>query len=368
MSARPKVWRIRIAVAAFLLAACGEPTGPRPEIEIDLARPWVTTRPQEVGLDAVALDRAITRAVNVPRFRALLVARRGRLALEQYFGGADTATMHDVRSVTKSIVSALVGIAAAEGSLPDLDASIGEYLDESYALDDEDRRVTIRHLLEMTSGFTWNESGGPDYNAWILNGGDHVQYLLDRPHTAAAGTRWTYNSAAVHLLGVVLEEATGTSLAAFAEEHLFAPAGITAVRWEPLGRDHVNGGSGIDLRGRDLLRFGQLLLQSGRSGRQQIILEEWVRSSTMMRYEAPTTLGPLADIDYARLWWTSGAPAAGAYFAWGFGGQFIYIVPDLDLVVVATTDWRNLSAEGGAGAVATAVMSVIVDDVLAAVR
>ena len=366
-SARPRRHLV-VAVVAWLLAACGDATAPDPGLQTELARPWVQVAPEEVDLDPVILDRAASRASQVPRFRSLLVARRGRLAFERYFGGANAATLHDVRSVTKSIVSALVGIAVADGALPSLDASIADYLDAEYELDAADRPVTIRHLLTMTSGFQWNESGGTDYNSWILAGDDHVQYLLDRPHAAAAGSRWTYNSAAVHALGVILERATRRSLPDYAEEHLFRPAGIVGARWESLGAGRVNGGSGLDLRAQDLLRLGQLFLQAGASGGRELVPETWVRGSTSSSSALHTTLGPLASVSYGYLWWTAAAGARDAFFAWGYGGQFIYIVPSLELVVVATTDWRDLSTAGGPRQLEETVMSVIVNDVVGAAR
>jgi CubicO group peptidase (beta-lactamase class C family) len=359
---------LAVAAVAWLLAACADATAPGTGLQTELARPWVEVAPEEVDLDPAILDRAAIRASQLPRFRSLLVARRGKLAFERYFGGANPATLHDVRSVTKSVVSALVGIAAAEGTLPNLDASIGDYLDREYDLDAADRAVTIRHLLMMTSGFQWNENGGSDYNAWILSGGDHVQYLLDRAHTATPGSRWTYNSAAVHALGVILERATGMSLAAFAEDRLFRPAGIVGARWESLGSGRVNGGSGIDMRGQDLLRLGQLFLQLGASGERALVPEIWVRGSTASSSALHTTLGPLTNVSYGYLWWTADGGAGDAYFAWGYGGQFIYIVPSLELVAVATTEWRELSAEGGPRALEETVMRVIVNDVVAAAR
>lgn len=362
------VRRTTVILVATLLAACGDPVGPRTGSSVDVSRPWVEAAPAAVGLDAAMLDHAAQRATQLPRFRALVVARHGRLAFERYFGGADAATLHDVRSVTKSIVSALTGIAAADGSLPDLDASIGQYLEGAYELDDSDRNITVRHLLEMTSGYQWNESNGSDYNEWILNGGDHVQYLLDRPLAATPGVQWRYNSAAVHMLGVILEHATGMTLPDFAEQSLFAPAGIGPVRWESLHDGRVNGGSGIDLRARDLLRLGQLYLQRGRSGSRQIVPELWVDGTTTTSYQVRATVGPLSRVNYGRLWWTADAASAPAFFAWGFGGQFVYVVPSLELVVVATTEWAGVRADGGSGPLESAVMDIIVSDVLAAAR
>ena len=230
-------------------------------------------------MDGALLDRAAERASQIPRFRTLLVARRGRLVLQRYFHGSGPASLNDVRSVTKSVVSTLVGIAQADGFLPTLDTTIAAYLGSGYVLDAGDSAVTVRDLLTMTSGYRWNEGTGDDYTRWITSPEDHVQYVLDRPRAAPPGVSWTYNSGAVHMLGVLLTRATGTTLPAFADRHLLGPLGITAVEWEPLDPGTVNGGAGIRLRARDLLRLGQLFLQGGRSGTRQVVPAAWVATA-----------------------------------------------------------------------------------------
>ena len=129
-------------------------------------------------MDSVKLSRATNDAAAMPRFRSLLVARHGKLALEDYFGGTGATTEFDVRSVTKSIVSLLVGDAIAAGKLS-LDSTVGDFLGAPYALDAGDRAVTVRELLTMTSRYQWDENTGDDYNLWVLST-DHVQFLLDR--------------------------------------------------------------------------------------------------------------------------------------------------------------------------------------------
>ncbi|HEX9547836.1 MAG TPA: serine hydrolase, partial [Acidimicrobiales bacterium] len=146
------------------------------------------------------------------------------------------------------------------------------------------------------------------------------------------------NSAAVHTLGVVLEDAAATPLPRYATDHLFGALGVDTVAWEPLDRGTVNGGSVIALRPRDLLKFGQLFLQRGWSGDASVVPESWVDSVTRPHFSWRTVVGPLQRVTYGMLWWVSDIDPA-AYFAWGYGGQVVYVVPDRDLVVVATTDW-----------------------------
>lgn len=356
------------ATAALILTAgavsgCGDgPLSPD-----DIAQEWLARAPDDVGMDASLLDRADAQAQAIPRFRSLLVARRGALVMERYYGGAERETLHDVRSVTKSIVSALVGIAHAEGLLPNLDTSMAVYL-AGYALDTTDFDVSVRDLLTMTSGYEWDETTADGYNTWITASGDRAQYVLDRPQVATPGANFRYNSGAVHVLGVVLSRATGMSVPEYAARSLFEPIGIEQAAWETLDPGTVNGGSGIDLRARDLLRIGQLLLQRGRSGGRQVVPPQWVTTATSPFFPWRIDVGAQTNVSYGYLWWVSDAPPANTFFAWGYGGQFIYVVPDEELVVVTTTDWRGVSADVGADALEAAALDIIVNDVLAAAR
>ena len=351
--------------AALLGYACsGDATAPGGPI--DLAAPWTRGLPAAVGMDPRLTAAAESAAARVSRVRSLLVARHGRLVLERYFGGADSTTLFDVRSVTKSVVSALTGIALSRGLLPSLNATVGAYVGPPATLDHGDSAVTIANLLTMTSGYQWNETGGNDYNLWVTSP-NRVQFLLDRPQIDGGPPGpFIYNSAAVHLLGVVVQKAAGVPLPAFADNVLFAPAGITSARWEPSDSGTVNGGAGIDLTGRDLLRFGQLVLQNGRSGDRQIIPAEWVRAMTAAHFPWRTKVGSQQGVTYGYLWWVADGPPAHGFFAWGYGGQFVYVAPELDLVAVVTTSWPGLGA--AAGAMEDSAFAVIVDRVVPAVR
>ena len=267
--------------------------------------------------------------------------------------------------MTKSVVSALTGIALRDQVLPSVDAPVAGYLSPPYLLDDVSRGVTVRHLLTMTSGFEWSEDNVGDYNLWIV-ADDHVQYLFDRPHASPPGTQFAYNSAAVHTLGVVLQHAAGMPLPLYARDRLFAPIGIGSVAWEALERGTVNGGSGIQLRGRDLLKLGQLYLQRGWSAERSVVPEGWVDDTTRPRFGWRNDYGAQKSVTYGMLWWVSDASPP-AFFAWGYGGQFVYVVPGRDLVVVATTNWRSLT-ETTPAAIAQDVLGVIVRDVVSAAR
>jgi len=355
------------ALALFVLAGCqdapvGPPTGPPSgSTAIDIAAPWQVASPGDVGLNSFAMSLAVSAAADIDRLRSLLVVKDGKLVVEEYFGGRGAGSLNDVRSVTKSIVGTLAALARDRGYIASLDDPIDRYLPaEVTPLDFGQRAITVRHLLTMSGGFQWDESGGGgDYVRWILSD-DPIGMLLDRPIEDSPGSGFTYNSAAVHLLGVLIEEAVGEPLPAFAARELFQPLGISSVEWEPMSDGFVNGGSGIDLRARDLARLGQLYLQDGVSGGRRILPEGWVAEATRPWFSWRATFGALGRYTYGELWWVSEGRPETAFLAWGYGGQFIYVVPALDLVVVTTTEWTGLSQEGGPGGVERDVLDVVV--------
>src|ERR1700740_380164 len=171
----PRRWAFALATLVIAVG-CGEtPTAPTTPVRVDLSQTWMRASPGEVGMNAMGLLTASGDAAAIPRFRSLLVARHGRLVAEYYFNGVDSTTLFDVRSVTKSVLSALIGTALRVVVLPGTGATIASYLGSATPHDPPDSTVTVHNLLTMTSGYQWNEETGPDYNLWIV-ADDHVQY------------------------------------------------------------------------------------------------------------------------------------------------------------------------------------------------
>jgi CubicO group peptidase (beta-lactamase class C family) len=316
-------------------------------------------------MDPVRLDAAISHAGTMPRLLSLLVVRRGRLVAEEYFNGSHADSLNDVRSVTKSVVSTLAGIAERRGELR-IDETIAEHLSPwSSHIDEAEASIQVRHLLTMSGGWTWDESTTAAYNEWVLSS-DPVAYVLQRAHAAQPGTTFRYNSGETHVLSVVVQDAVGRDLSAFAAEHLFAPLGIRRVRWEVFPDGRVNGGAGLDLRARDLAKLGQLWLQGGDAGATRILQPGWLDDGTRPAFPYWQAGPPLGRQSYGFLWWLSDSPGPRAFFAWGHGGQFIWVVPSLDLVVVVTHEWRGAGSQ--AGLLAVNGLDLIVNRVVRAVR
>lgn len=360
------LWKAGLAIALFA-ASCSNPEQAHNSIA-DLTQTWRTGDPAQFGLDTDKLAIGVHKAAGTPRMGSLLVVKDGVLVLEEYFNGNHVDSLNDVRFVTKSILATLVGIALEEGFINNIDESIGTYLHPHVVdLRADVQAITIRNLLSMTAGFEWQENGGPSYNQWILSG-DHIGFVVEKPLVSTPGTNFTYNTGAAHLLGVVLQSAVNMSLPEFADEYFFDKIGIIRKDWERFDQEYVNGGSGIDLRPRDLARLGQLYLQNGHSGVEQVVPEHWIEEVTTSKFSWRAQYYDLKSYTYGFLWWIEDYPDHPLYFAWGYGGQYIFVSPDLKMVVVATTDWRFLSLDGGPQSIENAVLEIVISDIFGSIE
>lgn len=278
-----------------------------------------------------AVDAQIRRSPELQHTRSLLVAHRGDLVLERSYGecGDD---LHAIHSITKSVVSTLVGILVAEG-LVTLDTPIGSLLPApGLAADPAKAAVTVRHLLTMTSGL--DGSGRWDLDEIAERGDPWVEAALEAPLVAAPGSSFAYSNGAAHVLSGVIEAVAGTRVADVAGERLFEPLGIDRWRWDadPQGRHDAAGG--LRLAPRDLLKLGLLYLAGGRWDGSRIVDEAYVRAAT-----SPATAGgPPERCPYGMLWWVPDGVSPPRYFAGGWGGQYVHVVPARELVVVTTGD------------------------------
>ena len=293
--------------------------------------------------------------------RTLLLARNGYLIAEYYHPPVTADSLSDVRSVTKSITSMLVGIAISRGELPGVSERLDQLIPPRIAtMRSDEAGITVENLLTMTGGWQWNEWTANDYNLWAL-APDQVDYVLGRPLANPPGTTFTYNSAAVHLLGVGLSVATGMREQDYALAHLLGPLGIHSLAWETDDRGYNNGAAGIQLRTRDLAKIGQLVLQNGRTATTQIVPSDWLNKSLMVHEPIANQYGVVNGLNYGYLWWLTDR----FWLAWGFRGQYIYIVPDQQLVVVATS---ALDAPETSDDEAIAVLDLIASGIAPAVH
>jgi CubicO group peptidase (beta-lactamase class C family) len=294
---------------------------------------WPTQRWQEPTseeFDVSSLDEADQRILeHQPQVRSLLVVHNGKLVYEKYYRGASPDDAYNIKSVSKSFISALVGIALDQHILRSLDQPIAEFLPEYFTPQTDPRklRVTLRDLLTMTAGFEWEENG-PITAQWARSE-DCAKFVIESELVHEPGSVFNYSTAVSHLMAIILERASGMSALEFAEKHLFKQTGITVRRWERDPRGHYVGGSEMYMTARDLARFGFLFLNQGQWDEEQILSKEWVLQSTRRQ-----SAGEPMAASYGYYWWLGQDHGFPVFFAQGYGGQVIYVVPDLDLVVV----------------------------------
>ena len=344
------------------LAGCDDgPAAPAGDgLHLDLAAPWVASSPAQEGFDLALLADAVSRAEELDNLRALLVVRNGRLVTERYLRGTDRNTPLDVRSVTKTVTGLLVGMAADRNAL-DAEDPISRWLDAEDGLRPAHDAIRLRHLLTMTSGIEWSDA--EHFVPWIQSGRP-VGYVLDLPVVADPDTRFIYNTGGSHLLAVAVDSAMPGGLMSLAVDGLFRPLGMEDWRWPTLDGVPV-GGAGLALRARDLAKLGQLLLQEGRSGSTALVSPGWMEATVSPRVSVGTVGPVLRNGGYGyQLWTESDAPEA--LVAWGYGGQFIWVIPERRLVLVAAHHWSGIGDDGSARQ--SAAVAEVLHQVVAAAR
>jgi CubicO group peptidase (beta-lactamase class C family) len=329
---------------------------------------WTIASPDSVGMDGAQLcgiaARLAQRATSV---HSVVVARHGKLVFEQYFPGYDqpwgqpegqheftATTKHDMRSASKSVVSLLVGIAIDRKLIEGADEPVLKFFPDHQAVMQAGwEAITLRHLLTMSSGMKWDEA-----RAWtdpnndephLTFEADPIGYVLTRPVAAPPDTLWTYNGGGTELLGSILERVSGKPLGTFAREALFQPLGITDVEWKAYPKNgKIAAAAGLRLRPRDAAKIGQLVLNRGQWNGQQIVSADWIAQSTKPRFQAIGFFG--STLFYGYQWWMGRSLAGGREIKWvgafGWGGQRIFIVPELDLVMTTTAAQYGQPKEG----------------------
>lgn len=362
------------AAAFLLVGACSSVTdssGGLP-VNTDFSREWPEASPDEQGIDQAKLDIAFNVASGRPFLRSLLIVRNGYLVTEKYFGTSDDTTVTNIYAVTTSILSALVGIAVADGDIQSVDQPISDFLVPAAipSLDAAHRAITIRHLLTMTSGLQWAEGSKAESDGFAASPYSTLwEYTLSKPFAETPGNRINYNSGAASLLSVVLTHATGKSTFDFARQALLTPLGIDSVGWVKDGSTYWYGGSAMRMRPRDMAKLGALFVNGGRSAGHQLVPADWIaRSLTpIVANGIPYVYGAVQSMNYGFMWWIDRAPDREAFFAWGYGGQFVYCVPALKLVIVTTTDASTLSNDTRT-AVEKDLLTLIIDRIIPAVH
>jgi CubicO group peptidase (beta-lactamase class C family) len=274
----------------------------------------------------------------LPRLKSLLVSHRGELVLERYFHGARASQLANIKSASKSVISALTGIAIAKGYIKGVDQPIVDYFPE-LAKDPEPgkREITIEDLLTMRSGLA--STSGRGYGAWVQSR-NWVRYVLQRPLTDPPGTRVEYSTGSSHLLSAIITRAAKKSTWQFAQDALARPLGFSLAKWPTDPQGIYFGGNDMLMTSRQMIAFGELYLNDGRAGGQQVMDKEWIDRTQVGRGRSRWG----SDREYGYGFWIRDFNDHKSYYAWGYGGQFIFVIPAKQLVIV-TTSRSDVSTE-----------------------
>jgi len=294
------------------------------------------------ALEPQHLEQAFARAATLPRLQALVIARYGAIQAERRFHGPSLDAPVNVKSISKSIISALVGIAIEQDKLAGVEQPIGPFFAHTLKRQTDPRvsGITIGQLLSMQSGLV--RTSGPAYGTWVASR-NWVDYVLTAPLMSEPGGPMVYSTGNSHLLSAILTQATRRSTFDYARTQLAKPLGITLRAWTRDPQGIYFGGNQMRLSAHALVRFGELYRNHGRVGDRQVIPEAWVEASW-----TPRTRSIFSGQLYGYGWFIARAGEHPMYYAWGYGGQFIFVIPDLELTVVATSapngprDWEHL--------------------------
>jgi CubicO group peptidase (beta-lactamase class C family) len=312
-----------LLLGVALLAGCGG--GPKPVSE---SGKWATSAPGDEGFDG---DRLEAVENSIPRefsgVRGIVVARHGRIVLERYYDGHDAADQFEVFSVTKSVVSMLVGIGIVQRNIGTVEQLYGDFLPEAVSAAEDERmgEVTLKQLLTMTAGFRDTQATGKNILLKLIT----LRKLVRPP-----GTKWEYDNGSAHIVSAIVHRTSGISTKQYAQETLFTPLGIRPGEWPADAEGITFGSTGLTLTVRDMATLGELYLRKGEWRGRQIVPKIWVELSIKDRVDTDDP-----NLGFGYFWWIG--RKTNSFAAIGFGGQIIAVYPDKDLVVAITCDAAN---------------------------
>jgi CubicO group peptidase (beta-lactamase class C family) len=301
---------------------------------------WDLGTLEELGFEPGLGDELVASIPNFPAVTGVCVVRSGMLAFEHYTGGYTATDLVNIRSVTKSVTSTLVGIAIERGDLEQIDVTVGEVIPDRIPPDAEPgvADITLRSFLSMTSGLWWDNHA--DWQM-LLDADNWVENTLRQPIAAEQGSQFIYNTGGSHLAGVMLAEIVGQPVEDYANAYLFEPLGIEPGDWMRSPQGEVNGGAGLELLPRDMAKLGHLLMSNGAWFDTQVVDDTFAAAATTRQSDGEAETGGSIGVAYGYQWWVTDATGFDAFFALGFGGQYVYVVPALELVVVVAAGFED---------------------------
>ncbi len=338
-------------------ACAAPPQSPTPTAQQPAYWPgdeWRTSTPEEQGIDS-AMILAMLQEIrqNALHVHSFLVIRHGYLVTEVYFPPYSQELKHPLYSITKSVTSAMTGVAIKDGHIEGVQQHVLDFFPEiaEETKDERLKELTIEHLLTMSGGFnadTLPDLSNPNANC------DAVQYILTHSNLRCEpdanfdtakyilthrkiqhqpGEAFFYDSGMPHVLSAILQETSGMTLEGYTKKNLFDPLGIKDFRWQSDPQGITMGHSGLSLRPREMAKLGYLYLHNGQWNGRQIIPAEWIQVSMTKHMETKGVMNTGEDDGYGYYWWMD---SLDGYFADGFGGQYLFVMPRLDMIVVFT--------------------------------
>lgn len=282
--------------------------------------------------NGIQFNSFLKNASNMPRLYGVVVSLNGEIILEDYFQGSHRDKLVNIKSASKSVISALVGIAIQYGYIQGVDVPIKDYFGELVIdnFDDEKNNISISDLLTMQSGL--RPTSNRNYGVWVFSK-DWVNFALSQPMEASPGTIMRYSTGNTHLLSAILTKATGKSTFEFAREYLGESLGFNLAPWPTDPQGIYFGGNDMEMTARQMLQFGELYLNGGQVKEKQILSEDWVMLSLKRHAISTRERGRY----YGYGWWLKKMAGYDVKYAWGYGGQYIILVPELNLVIVTTS-------------------------------
>jgi CubicO group peptidase (beta-lactamase class C family) len=285
---------------------------------------------EPAGFDPALLQQ---RSQHMPRLHSILVSHRSEMIFEQYFAGRTANQPANLKSASKSVISALVGLALQNGHIKDVNQPIADFFPEYLGTELETtvRSITVRNLLTMQSGLA--STSGRNYGPWVASR-NWVDAALKSPMVADPGTAMIYSTGTTHLLSAIIARASGMNTKEFAQRHLADPMGFRMAYWSRDPQGVYFGGNDMEITPRQMLDIGEMYLNGGVHEGKRILSEQWVQDSHQPHADSPRGEGR----HYGYGWWLRDMADLQVPLAWGYGGQFIFVVKEYDLVIVITSD------------------------------
>ncbi len=296
-----------------------------------------TTTPESQGMISQRLASGAALLETVPQALSLLVIRNGKLVFERYFHGSQSNHANNIHSASKTLLSGLIGIALEEGFIESIDEKISDILPQDLNFNEKAKSLTVKHLLTMSAGFDWKEDQS---ESLIENEENWLQAILNLPILQTPGTAFNYNTGLTHLLSAVLTESSEMDTCNFGSKYFFRPMGISIKHWGRDPQGYYSGGYNLYLTALDLAKVAQMYLQKGEWDGKVVVPSHWIQEATQPKIQSEHP-----QYTYGYLWWLFTAGGHAIYKMWGYGGQYAYLVPDLNLVMVTTADTKEVYPE-----------------------